>query len=170
METKMGILGMLHKHRERKALQAPLGPEILAKLVGETRRPEEHHVEAKHFQFVMILIDETSPEEIPAIIAKVVGTLVEKHVTLSNISSSLLVGLLGVPFPEADSPEARLELVAALLRENAERIRIAHGQCEGAFGILGAKGRWTYGEVIPGFSGILKKLLETKFGTAVEIP
>jgi hypothetical protein len=36
--------------------------------------------------------------------------------------------------------------------------------------MFGGHGRWTYGAVIPGFSEILKKLLEAKFGTAVEIP
>jgi hypothetical protein len=35
--------------------------------------------------------------------------------------------------------------------------------------MFGSHERWTYGAVIPGFSGILKKLIETKFGTDVEI-
>ena len=165
----MEILGMFKKRSEHKALQASFGSDVFDKLVSGTELQVKQQLEAKHFQFVVILVDEADPQEIPAIIGKVVGTLVEKSVTLSNISSSLLVALLGVPFPEGNSPEVRGELVSALLQENGERIRIAHGQCDGAFGILGAKGRWTYGEVIPGFSGVLKKLLETKFGTAVEI-
>jgi hypothetical protein len=159
----MRILG------RHKAFQSSLGSEVLAKLVGGTQLRAKQQIEAKHFQFVVILVDETNLQEIPAIIGEVVGTLIGKRVTLSNITSSLLVGLLGVPFPEGDSPEARRELVDTLLQENGERIRIAHGQCDGAFGVLGAKGRWTYGEVIPGFSEVLKTLLETKFGTAVEV-
>jgi len=166
----MGITGMIRKHREDRAYQASLGPEALDKLVGGKQLRARQQTDVKHFQFVMILVDETIPQEIPTLIGKVVETLIEKRATVSTITSSLLVGLLGVPFPEGNSPETRRELVKALLQAHAERIRIVHGQCDGAFGTLGAKGRWTYGEVIPGFSGILKQLLESKCGTAVEIP
>jgi hypothetical protein len=75
-----------------------------------------------------------------------------------------------VPLPEGNSPDVRRGLVDTLLRENGERIRIVHGECDGAVGLLGPQKRVTYGEVIPGFSGILKTLLETKVGTAVEVP
>jgi hypothetical protein len=35
--------------------------------------------------------------------------------------------------------------------------------------MFGGPERQAYGAVIPGFSGVLKTLLETAFGTAVEI-
>lgn len=35
--------------------------------------------------------------------------------------------------------------------------------------MFGGHGRWTYGALLPGLAGILKKLLETRFGTAVEV-
>jgi hypothetical protein len=160
---------MLQRRKNLKPLEGYLSPEVVEKLLRETKsgpRP----LEVKHFQFVVILVDEADPREIPAIIAKVIGTLIEKQMLLSNITSSLLISTLGVPFPEGNSPEVRREIVGMLLRENGERIRIAHGECDGAFGTYGGHGRWTYGPVIPGFSRILEKLLETKFGTAIKIP
>jgi hypothetical protein len=164
----MKILRMFQRRKDLKPLEGYLSPEVIEKLLRETKS-EPGPLEVKHFQFVVILVDETDSREIPAIIVKVLGTLIEKQMLLSNITSSLLIGTLGVPFPEGNSPEVRREIVGALLRENCERIRVAHGECDGAFGTYGGHGRWTYGPVIPGFSAILEKLLETKFGTAVEI-
>jgi hypothetical protein len=102
-------------------------------------------------------------------IGKIVHIFIEHHATVSDITSSLVVALLGVPFPETNSAEARRELVDALLRENGNRIRIVHGKCDGAVGNFGGPERWTYGAVIPGFSRISKKLVEAKFGAAADV-
>src|ERR1700728_4198780 len=145
-----------------------ISPEAIANALRETK-PEIKPPELKHFQFVVVLADDTNSPEIPAIVSAVMGTLVRHQASISNSTPLLFVALLGVPFPEGNSEEARRKLVDALLRENGDRIRIVHGECEGASRTFGGHGRWTYGAVIPGFSGILKKLLESKFGTAVEI-
>jgi hypothetical protein len=149
-------------------LQGDLNPEMIALLqreVGsEIRAPE-----VKHFQYVVAIADDANPDQVPVMIGNIVRVFVEHHATVEAISSSLLVALLGVPFPENDSAGARRELVDALVRENGYRIRIVHGECDGAVGVFGGHGTWTYGAVIPGFSGLLKKLVETEFGTVVEI-
>ena len=163
----MGIRQMLERRRIRKELQRLVNPEVVAQLQTQF---QVGHLETKHFQFVLILVDETNTKETPAVISRVVDTILEHGAILSNITSSLLVGLFGVPFPEGNSPEVRRGLVDALLRENGDRIRIVHGECDGAVGNLGNQKRWSYGAVIPRFSGVLKTLLETKFGTAVEVP
>jgi len=144
-----------------------LSPELI-KLISEEHsaiRPPE----VKHFQFVVAIVDDTNPEAVPAMIGAIMQVFVEHHASVSHITSSLFVALLGVPFPEDNSVAARLELVDTLLRENGSRIRIVHGECDGTIGDFGGPKRWTYSAVIPGFSGILKKRLETKFATAVDI-
>src|SRR5271165_914519 len=161
-------MGIFQRGRSRRLFQDFVSPEALAKLQGKTQL-SVGKIKGKHFQFVVILTDDSNPYEIPGIISAVVGCLLQHGAMVSNLSSSLLVGLLGVPSPQGDSPEARHGLVEALLRQNGDRIRIAHGQCDGAVGLLGTNERCTYGEVIPRFSAILKRLLETNFGTAVEI-
>jgi hypothetical protein len=153
---------MLQRRNERNPFQAYVDPK--SKTKAEIRPPE-----VKHFQFVVVLVDDTNPQEVPSILSKVINTLVRQRANVPNVSSSLLVGLLGVPFPESNSPQARRELVDALLQDNGDRIRIAHGECDGAVGMFGSHERWAYSAVIPGFSAALKMLLETKFGTAVEI-
>ena len=164
----MGIWGKLQRRRARTAYGEYVSPEVIEKLLRETGS-EMKSPEVKHFQYVLAMADDTNPEEVPAMIGKIVQVLVEHHATVINIASSLVVALLGVPFPAGNSASARRELVEALLRDNGNRIRIVHGECDGAVGNFGGPKRWSYGAMIPGFSGILKRLVETTFGAAVEI-
>jgi hypothetical protein len=71
---------------------------------------------------VVIIADDTNPPEVPSILYTLVNTLVHHGSTVISIESSLVVGLLGVPFQTGNSPEARRELVDALLRESGNRI------------------------------------------------
>jgi hypothetical protein len=92
--------------------------EVIAKLLGETK-PEITPPEVKHFQFVVILADDTYPQKAPAIISAVMGTPVEHRANVSNVTPLLFVALLGVSFPEGNSAEARRRLVVArILRRN----------------------------------------------------
>jgi hypothetical protein len=154
--------------RVRKEFQKLVGPEAAAKLLSEPLRVGQF--ETRRFQFVLILVDEVEPQRIPAIISTVVDTILQHGATVSDITSSLLVALFGVPFLGGNYPEARRGLVDALLRQNGDRIRIAHGQCEGPVGLWGSQERCSYGALIPGFSNVLNALLEAKAGTAVEVP
>jgi hypothetical protein len=148
--------------------QEQLSPGLKALLQRENLPPVTLP-QVKHFQFVLIIADDRNPGEVPGMIREILQILVQQHACISDITSSLIVALLGVPFPENNSADARRALVDALLRESGNRIRIIHGECDGVVGMLGGPERWTYGAVIPGFSEILKKLLETRLGAAVEI-
>jgi hypothetical protein len=144
-----------------------VGPEEIAKLL----RGAKHGLkppEVKHFQFVVILTDDTDIQEFPATISAVMGTVARHHAIVSNSTALLLVAVLGVPFPEDNSARARREFVDALLQEHGDRIRVIHGECDGPFGMFGEPGSSIYGAMIPGFSGILKRLLEIRPGAAVE--
>jgi hypothetical protein len=120
----MGILRMLQRRKIPKAFQDHLSPDVIVKVLRETGS-EIRPPEVQHFQFVVALADDAKPQEVPEMVSEVIGTLIQHRATVSDISSSLVVALVGVPFPEGNSPEARLELVDALLRVNGERIRIA---------------------------------------------
>ena len=164
----MGILEMLQRRKIRTTFGKYISPEATEKLLRETGSGISSP-EVKHFQYVVAMADDTNPDEVPAVIGKIVQLLVEHQATVTNIMSSLVIALLGVPFLAGNSAGARIELVEALLRENGDRIRIVHGECDGAVGNFGGPKRWSYGAMIPGFSAILKRLIETKFGVAVEI-
>lgn len=170
----MEILKFLKRRKARKAFRDLVGPAVVTNLEEIARRQAagEQFVgktQAMHFQFFIILLDEAKPEEVPALISKIVSTLLQHHAMLSNICSSLLVATLGAPFRDSDSPELRRKIVDAMFQENGDRIKIAHGQCTGPVGNMGAEGRWAYTEVIPDFSHILKKLLEIPLGSSVEV-
>ncbi len=164
----MGILRMVQRRKTRKVFDEYVSPETIARLLRE-KGSGTKPFQVKHFQFLVILADDTSPQEVPSMISSVTATLVQHRANISSVTSSLFVALLGVPFPENNSAAARRNLVDALLRENGDRIRIVHGECDGDFGTFGGTGRSTYGAVIPGFSDILKKLLGAKVGAPVEI-
>jgi hypothetical protein len=144
-----------------------ISPEMLAMFLSE---PEQQigAPDVKHFQFVVILLDDTKPEQVPRTANAVTATLVRYRATITSVSPTLFVALLGVPSPERNSPEARRELIRALLRENGKQIRIAHGECDNPVGLFGSHGRWTYGAVLPKFPTLLSNLLQTKPGAATE--
>jgi hypothetical protein len=164
----MGIREALQRRKARKALEKYISPEALEKLVREGK----HGInapEAKHFQFVAILADDTKAGDVPGLIRSIFGTLDQHRATFMSATPPLVVAVLGAPFPEGNSAETRREFVGGLLLEHGDRIRIAHGECDGLCGNMGGPRLWTYNVVIPGFSGILQKLLAAKFGTAIEI-
>jgi hypothetical protein len=133
---------MLRRRSKRTSFEGYVSPETSAKLLREGK-PGIQPPQVRHFQFVVILVDDANPNDVPTMIETVTGTLVRQHATVLNIASALLVGLLGVPFPESNSPQARLELVAAILQDNGARVRVAHGECDGAVGMFGGHQRWT---------------------------
>ena len=123
-------------------MEEHLSPGVIAKLLRGTER-EVPPPEVKRFQFVVVLADDSNPEDVPRMIGALLDMLVQHHATASTVASSLFVGVLGVPFPEGNSAGARRELVAALIRDHGERMRIVHGECDGLFGTLGGGRRST---------------------------
>ncbi len=166
----MGIRKMLARRQARKVFGKYISPEVLEKILRETPS-ESQPPETQHFQYVVVFAEDSNAQKIPEAIAKILEICVQHRANVSHMSAALFVAILGVPFPDLNSAELRHKLVDALLREDSVRLRIAHGECDGIVGLFGGPKpkRRMYGEVIPGFSMILKKLLETDFGTAVEI-
>lgn len=123
----------------------------------------------RHFQYIIVNIDDSDPDRVPALIGSVVAALVAHDAGLQALSSTLIVGVLGLAFPRYDSAELRAKLVTALLVENGARVRIAHGECTGLVGNFGTEGRYSFGGIIPGQNAILRRLHELLFGAALEI-
>jgi hypothetical protein len=162
----MGLLQMFRRRRVRTAFGDYLNPEVIRRLLT---RPDLVEPAVKHFQFVVILLDEPDSRQISTLMSGLVGTLFEHKATVSRLSPSLIVGLFGVPFPDGNWPEARRAAVEGLLKGEDSRIRIAHGECDALVGNLGGPLRFTYDAAIPGFLGILKKLLEAEPASAFEV-
>ena len=165
----MSILEKFRRWKVRRAFRKYVPPKVVKQLLKDARVGELPNDEIRHFQFVLVHIDEAKPEEIPKVISTVVDAFFRSNAMLADIVSSLVVGYLGLPQPKFDSVEGRRNLVTTLLTENGRLIRIAHGQCDGLTGNFGTKGGWRYGEIIPNFSAALKKLFDAEFGAAVEI-
>ena len=157
---------MFQRRKVRTAFGDYLSPEVIRRLLA---RPDLVQPTVKHFQFVVILLDEPDPLQVSTLMSGLVRTLFDHKATISNVSPSLVVGLFGVPFPDGNWPEARQAAVEALLKERDSRIRIAHGECDALVGNLGGPLRYTYDAAIPGFLGILRKLLDADPGSAFEV-
>ena len=166
-------MGSVEKPEEitvRSALGRYLSPGLVDKIMKADPADTSYlRTEMTHFQFVLVHVKEDEPEETTKTIAKVVETTCANGGTIGNMACSLIVLYLGLPYPKHDSPEARQNLVAALIREGGDRIRVVHGQCDGLAGLFGSQKRMNYGALIPNFSGALKTLLSVELGTAVEI-
>jgi hypothetical protein len=165
----MNIFREFRRRKVQREFEKYVPSELVAEAASAIRAGKLPMSEGRHFQFILVHLEEVSTDEIPALIKKVVDGFYRNGATVSDISSSLIVGYFGLPNPKSDLAESRLKLVSDLLAENGSAIRIAHGQCNGLVGSFGTEGRWKYGGIIPNFSEILKKLLESQFGTATEI-
>ena len=160
----MGIFNIVNRLRNRRRFNKLLTAktEITSSLTkGET----------KHFQFVMVSVDATNDEELPAIVTAILDTITTSEGLAPTIEGGLIVKVLGFgfPFAEEDSMELRMNLVNALLAEHSRFIRIAHGEAFGLCGLIGSKQRFSLGVVIPNRSAIVRELLEQPLGTAIDV-
>jgi hypothetical protein len=167
---ELKLFEMLERRRVRRTFEEYVSPDVM-KLIkadtNDTRFPISP--ERRHFQFVVVHFDEIEAEQISAILTNVTEVLLDHGAVISNVSSCLVIAWLGEPFAQYDSVERRLKLVTSLLARNGRHIRLAHGQCNGILGNFGSPRRFSYGVHIPGFSEILRRLLDTPLGRALEI-
>lgn len=152
------------------AFENLLSPELIDQLAAEAKANpnREFLAEMKHFQYVVIHMDETDPAKVPGITTRSISSFLENG-AWSQMLSSISVCYLGVHDTAKDSRELRVNLVSLLLQNCGGSIRIAHGECDGLVGNFGKPGGWHYGAIIPNFSYVLSKLLNAEFGTATEI-
>lgn len=157
------------RRKVRKTFEKYVSPGVI-KLIEKDPRYFLPEPELKHFQFVIVLLDESKPEEVSPLLGKVVETCFRHGMILDQNFFSLLTAHLGHPFEQHNTPENRLAVVNEIVRENPGRIRIAHGECTGLIGNFGCPKRFAWGALIPNFLDILRKLLDTPAGTVIEIP
>lgn len=122
---------------------------------------------ARHFQFVIVDVEETDTVAAQRVAAEVVDAIYEHDGVVTTTSLQILIGCLGLLMSE-DSAEGRTKLVRYLLARYGPQLRIAHGECHGIAGYMG-KRRYSYNVVIPGFHEIREKLSHIEFGTAFEV-
>jgi hypothetical protein len=161
------LLEFLERRRVRRSFEKFLSPEVLNRIEKESGQPKPPR--SVHLQFIFVSVDETNIDEISPTVARVMETLYRYHATVWSRGATLLIGCLGGMFPETDSVDGRRAALADLITENGNRIRIVHGQSNGFVGVFGTRHRSTFDIFIPGFSDILKKLLDTPFGVVSEI-
>ena len=158
------------RRRVRKTFEKYVSPGVL-KLLEKDPGPYFSPTRArKRFQFVVILIDESKPEEVSALLEKLVDTCFRHGMILNQNFYSMLTAYLGHPFEQHNKPENRLAVVNEIVRENSGRVRIAHGECTGLIGNFGTEKRFAWGALIPNFLEILRKLLDAPAGAVIEIP
>ena len=161
-------MGFWERRRVRKTFEKYVSPKVIRAMKKD---PGAFIIGPQicHFQFVIVLLDDSQPDDVPEILSRVADAIFRHRSMISNISASIVVACLGVPFPDRDSLEERVKLVNTLVGENGALVRIAHGQCNGKVGNLGCEKRFVYEAVIPGFNGILSRLLNSQAGTVIEV-
>jgi len=157
----------VERWRVRRSFAKYASPEVIKAIA--TPHPLVKDPEHRHFQFVIVQIDESAVDDVSALLGKVIDACFRHGAIVSNVSVTLVISYMGPPFEQHDSLESRLALVDDLLRENPNRLRVVHGACNGLIGNFGVPQRSTWGALIPNFSGILRALLDAPQGTAIEI-
>jgi hypothetical protein len=159
------------RRRVRKTFERSVSPGLLRLLESgppKTYFPKDP--ERKHFQFVIVLIDESKPEEVSALLGKVTEAFFRHGMFLDQIFFSLVTAHAGHPFEHGNNPESRLAVINDIIRENPGRVRIAHGECNGLIGNFGCDKRFSWGALIPNFLDILRKLMDAPRAAVIEIP
>ncbi len=124
--------------------------------------------EVRHFQFVIVGLEELEPEETCTLMGNIEESFRRLGGYTSTYSPFIIIGSFGSYFSE-DSVESRFRVVNELLANHHDKVRIAHGQADGIVGHIGSEYRSSYGPLIPGFQEIREKLSETPFGMAFEV-
>ena len=171
----MGIILKLfreyfERRKVRKTFEKYVSPSVIKLIEKDPKRYFSAGPQRKHFQFIIVLMDESKPEEVSPLLSKVVETCFQHGMILDQVFFSLLTAHLGHPFEEHNNPETRLAVVSEILRENSGSIRVAHGECTGLVGNFGCPKRFAWGALIPNFLGILRSLLDAPPGAVLEVP
>jgi hypothetical protein len=165
----MGLLDWLERRRTRKSFAQYVSPEIIKLIEQDPSKYIDLGPQKKHFQWILVNLEEASLESIPEQASRIVGACLEHRAFLSGVKSSLILAHLGSMFPDDDSCEKRMNLVNALLAENGDHVRVAHGQCYGLVGNIGTPRYMSWDVIIPNFTATVKNLLNTDFGAAIEV-
>jgi hypothetical protein len=162
---------MVEKHPVHDALERLVNRSEVEKAVRDPKFGISTPV-VRHFQFVVVLADSGASadgDKINALFAALTKTILEHHAAITTSSPSLIVALLGAPFDEPNSPEARRALVDALGRAHGDQIRVVHGEADAPVGLFGGGGlRQAYDVAIPRFAEILTKLVALPPGASAE--
>jgi predicted TIM-barrel fold metal-dependent hydrolase len=156
------------RRKIRKRFSKYLSKDFLKQLEKDPP-PYARKPEPKSFQFVILQIDESDPQDFSALLQKIMETCFRHGAYVSTVHMSLFVAHLGPPSDQNNNPESRRILVDDIVRENPNRVRVVHGECTGLIGVFGCELRSVWGPLIPNFSDILRKLLDAPMGTVIEI-
>jgi hypothetical protein len=165
MISRMGLRDYFERRRTQREVAKYLTPEFIKRAEGIIPKKPE----VKHFQFVIVGLEVGTPDQVSELLENVAQEFHRFNAGTFLTSPTLVIGYLGVPFQQYDSPETRRALVKALLARNGKRVRVMHGECNAPVGNLGGKGHFVYGAILPNFAANLRKLLDQPFGTAVEV-
>ena len=103
-------LGFWERWRIKKRFARYVSSDVI-RLVERSPSEFSRQPEVRHFQFVVVLLDDSQHEDIQANLSRVVDACLRHRSMISNVSASLVVACLGVPFSDGDSVESRLSLV-----------------------------------------------------------
>ena len=157
----------VERRKVRRTFEKYVSPGVIALIEKDPKKYFDTKPKNTHFQFVAVLLDDQS-ESISERWGAVGDIIFDHGAWISHMTPCLVVACFGGVFPESDTDANRLKLVDALVASVGKEIRLAHGECDGLMGNFGSSRRFSYGVHIPGFLGLLKKLLESPPGTAME--
>jgi hypothetical protein len=163
------MFGFIERWRVRRSFAKYVSPEVLKLLEDAPTRYDVPAPKKKHFQFIVIQLEDSDPDAVPSLIARVSKVFASHQSTYPTLAHGILVACLGTIYPELNSPELRMRIVSGLVAELGSKVRIVHGHGTGYAGSLGGSPRFYWDALIPHFSKVLEELNRLDFGTAKEL-
>jgi len=152
----------------RRAFSRYLSPEAVDAIVSGQASPDALRLRSGEIGYVLAWLRGDSPEEI----SQRMGRTSEVAVQYGGITDCMVSGLIIVCFgmlPLADpQPHDRSGLVASLIQEFGENVKLVHGSAKGHYGNLGSSKRMAFSFVLQEFEAALARLCALQFGQAEE--
>jgi hypothetical protein len=155
--------------RFRQAFGPYLSQEAITDIMAAPTKPFPT-MEKAEIHFVLFQVRDDEADAARNLMTAAMTIAADSGGVSMDIMSSIALVTFGVPIRgEGAAPESSLRLADELVEKLGPDIRVAHGGGEGPHGFFGARTRFTYGVLVPGFSGYLKTLLSANFGTIVKV-
>jgi hypothetical protein len=161
---------MLRTFLEKRSVKRILGklvaPDVVeALLEGRVERPP---LTESHIEMVLVFVRGNTPEEISELIGRVSQVATANGALIDGLSAAVIVATFGAHPASHPAPGARVALVAGLLEQFGQSIKVVHGAGKGCYGLFGGGDSLRYSFILPDFDAALGLLIRVEFGTAQE--
>ena len=111
-------------------------------------------------------------DKVPGRLSSAIEILTRRDGFVADMMSSVVLGIFGLPLVDQDLEKSRgqqAKVVARLIEEFGDDIRLVYGIADGLAGDVGAPSNPSFGVLLPDLANKLSALFALAFGKAAQI-